>query len=124
VHELSITQNILNIVNEHAQRAGAARVTAIHLTVGELTGFVDDSLQFYFDMLSQGTQAEGATLNIIRIPAMVRCRSCGFEFHLEGHQWMCPECQAVGGHVLRGREFQVDSIEVVQGASSPPGGTE
>ena len=115
MHELSITQNILNIVNEHAQRAGASRVTAINLTVGELTGFVDDSLHFYFDMLSAGTLAEGATLKINRIPAMVRCRSCGREFHLEGYQWTCPQCQTVGGEVLRGREFQVESIEVVQG---------
>ena len=123
MHELSITQSILNIVNEHAQRAGAASVTAIHLTVGELTGFIDDSLQFYFEMLSPGTPAEGATLNIIRVPAVVRCRSCGFEFHLEGLQWTCPRCQTIGGDVLRGREFQVDSIEVVQETLSPPGGT-
>ena len=115
MHELSITQSILNIVNEHAQRAGAAKVTTINLTVGELTGFVDDSLQFYFEMLSPGTLAEGARLNITRVPATVRCRACGSEFHLEGLQWTCPQCQAIGGDVLRGREFQVESIEVVQG---------
>lgn len=123
MHELSITQSILNIVNEHAQRAGAAKVTAIHLIVGELTGFVDDSLHFYFEMLSPGTLAEGAKLDIRRVPATVQCRACGFEFHLEGYQWICPRCQAVGGSVLRGREFQVDSIEIVQAASVPDGGT-
>ena len=112
MHELSITQNILNIVTEHAKRANAQKVTVIHLVVGQLTGFIDDSIQFYFDLLSPGSMAEGARLDIERIPAEVRCRSCGKVFALEGYKWTCPKCAAVGGEVLRGREFQVESIEV------------
>jgi hydrogenase nickel incorporation protein HypA/HybF len=112
MHELSITQNVLNIVTKHAQTAGAHRVTAIHLTVGELTGFVDDSIQFYFDMLSPGTLAEGATLVIQRVPARLRCRACGEEFGLHEGSWLCPQCSATGGTVLQGRELQVESIEV------------
>ena len=69
MHELSITQSVLSIVTEHAERADAGKVTAINLVVGELTGFVDDSIQFYFDMLSPGTLAEGARLSIRRDPA-------------------------------------------------------
>jgi hydrogenase nickel incorporation protein HypA/HybF len=121
MHELSITQNILNIVGDYAGRAVAQKVTVIHLVVGELTGFVDDSIQFYFDMLSPGTMAEGARLEIQRIPAEVRCRSCGAIFALEGYKWTCPLCGEVGGDVQRGREFRIDSIEVVQGADLTPG---
>ena len=113
MHELSITQNILNIVIEHARRAEAQKVTAINLVVGELTGFVDDSIQFYFDMLSPETIATGAKLNIHRIPAEIRCRACGEVFALEGHKWACPKCSAPGGEILCGREFSIDSIEVV-----------
>ena len=112
MHELSITQNVLNIVVKHAQAAEAHRVTAIHLVVGQLTGFVDDSVQFYFDMLSPGTLAEGAKLVIQRVPAKLRCRACGEEFGLHDGSWLCPRCSAVGGTVLQGREFQVESIEV------------
>jgi hydrogenase nickel incorporation protein HypA/HybF len=112
MHELSITQSVLNIVEEHAERAGAQRVTAINLVVGELTGFVDDSIQFYFDMLSPGTIAESAKLAIRRVPAQIRCRSCDEEFALQDFDWVCPKCSAVGGDVLRGREFMVESIEV------------
>lgn len=113
MHELSITQNILNIVIEHAKRAGAHKVTAINLVVGELTGFVDESLQFYFDMLSPETIAAGATLAIRRIPAEVRCRVCGEVFALQGYKWACPSCSALGGEILCGREFSIDSIEVM-----------
>ncbi len=112
MHELSITQSVLNIVTEHAERAGAKRVTAINLVVGELTGFVDDSIQFYFDMLSPDTLAEGAQLNIRRVPARMRCRACGAEHVPQGLNWLCPECQAIGGEIISGREFSVESIEV------------
>ena len=112
MHELSITQNILDIVTEHAQRASARKVTAINLVVGDLTGFVDDSIQFYFDMLSPETLAAGARLVIRRFPARVRCRACGEEFGPKDLNWACPSCSALGGEVLAGREFTVESIEV------------
>jgi hydrogenase nickel incorporation protein HypA/HybF len=112
MHELSITQSVLDIVTEHGHRAGAERVTAINLVVGELTGFVDDSIQFYFDILSPGTLADGARLVIRRVPARIRCRACGAEFVLGDASWICPSCSAVGGDVLDGREFLVESIEV------------
>ena len=112
MHELSITRNVLDIVIEHARGARAQRVTAINLVVGDLTGFVDDSIQFYFDMLSPDTLAEGARLAIQRITARVRCRGCGEEFTPSGFNWACPECFAIGGDILCGREFMVQSIEV------------
>ncbi len=113
MHELSITQNILNIVIEHAKRAGAQKVTTINLVIGELTGFVDDSIQFYFDMLSPETLAVGAKLVIRRVPAQVRCRACGEVFALQGHKWVCPKCSALGGEIVSGREFSIESIEVL-----------
>jgi len=112
MHELSITQNILAIVIEHAKRAGARRVTTINLVVGDLTGFVDDSIQFYFDILSPDTPAAGAQLTIQRIPPQVRCRACGQEFAPQNSNWACPQCSAIGGDILQGREFLVESIEV------------
>jgi hydrogenase nickel incorporation protein HypA/HybF len=103
---------VLNVVLEHAQRAGARRIIAIHLVIGELTGFVDDSIQFYFDMLSPDTIAAGAKLAIRRIPARLRCRACGEEFTLKDSNWLCPKCSAVGGDILQGREFLIESIEI------------
>jgi len=84
----------------------------INLVVGERTGFVDESIQFYFDMLSPETVAAGAQLVIRRIAACVRCRTCGQEFEPEGLNWTCPRCASLGGEVMSGREFQVESIEI------------
>ncbi|MGC9394234.1 MAG: hydrogenase maturation nickel metallochaperone HypA [Anaerolineae bacterium] len=112
MHELPVTEDILRIVTAHAQKAGAQHVTRINLVIGELTSFIDDSIQFYFGMLSPGTPAEGATLHFERIKTRFRCRKCGQEFEPEGRNWICPECGTLGGDVIAGKEFYVESIEV------------
>lgn len=112
MHELAITEDILHIAVEHAEQAEAKRLTDIHITIGDLSSVVDDSVQFYFDFLSPGTLAEGAQLHFKRIRTRLRCRNCGQEFEPRGMDWRCPGCQALGGDVIAGKEFFVESIEV------------
>jgi hydrogenase nickel incorporation protein HypA/HybF len=113
MHELSVTQSILDIVARHGQQAGARRVKAVNLVIGDLTGFIDDSIQFYFDFLSKDTLAEGAQLEFLRIAPQVRCRQCGAEFAPpDSRLWACPDCEALGGDVIAGKEFYVASIEI------------
>jgi len=113
MHELPVTQSILEIALRHAQKGGAKRILAINLTIGDLTGFVDDSIQFYFDYLSKETAADGARLTIERIPARARCHQCGAEYAPpDSRIWTCPQCEALGGEVIAGKEFYVASIEV------------
>ena len=119
MHELSVTQAILQVVLDHAQKAGAGRIQRINLVVGELSGIVGDSVQFYFDFISRGTPAEGAELAFRREPARFRCQACGHEYEpagLEGAPpglpWACPNCGEMRPEVIGGRELQVESIEV------------
>jgi len=112
VHELAVTQSMLNLALEHAEQAGARHITVINLVIGQMSSIVDDCVQFYFDFVSKGTIAEGAVLSFERVASCLRCRSCGEEFVLDGHDWACPACGALGGEVIAGREFYMDSIEV------------
>lgn len=113
MHELAVTENILQIAAREAAQHGAQRITAIYLAVGELTGYMPDSIQFYFDLLSLDTAAAGATLHVRRVPTRARCRNCQGEFSPElGSLWHCPTCGALGGDVVGGRELLVESIEV------------
>ena len=112
MHELAITEEILRIALEHAERADARRITGIRIVVGDLSTVVDDSVQFYFDFLSPGTIAEGAQLHFHRLAARFRCRQCGCEFEPHDMDWRCPHCQSLGGEVIAGREFYLDSMEV------------
>ncbi len=112
MHEMAITEGMLSVVLEYAEKAGAQRVTGINLCVGEMSGLVDDSIQFYFDFLSQGTLAEKARLTFTRIPIRFRCRNCGAEFEPAEREWTCPDCGSTGGEILAGQEMRVESIEV------------
>ena len=113
MHELSVTQSILNIAVEAANGAGSKRVTAIDVLVGELTGFVTDSIQFYFDLLSKDTVAEGALLRFRREPASATCSACGHVFHPEAPFLpLCSACGSPGARLSGGRELRVESIEV------------
>lgn len=115
MHEMAVTQSILDIAVKHAKQAGASRITGINLIIGELSGIVDESVQFYFDFLSRDTMAEGARLAFDRRPAVYRCRECETTYHPNGYDWVCPACDALAFEVLSGREFQIESIEVDNG---------
>jgi hydrogenase nickel incorporation protein HypA/HybF len=112
MHELGVTQNILQIAIEHGQKAGAKKIRAINLVIGGLSGIIDESVQFYFDFVSKETMAEGAKLIFKKVPVRFRCRSCGKEFDFQGEQWTCPDCGSSGPEIVTGREFYLESIEV------------
>jgi hydrogenase nickel incorporation protein HypA/HybF len=74
MHELSVTESILDIATKHGQQAGATRVTDIHLVIGQLASIVDDSVQFYWDIISQDSICAAAKLHFKRIPALLECQ--------------------------------------------------
>ena len=112
MHELPVTRSILEIVEQSAAQANASHITRIDLVVGAWSGLVDDSIQFYFDILSEGTRAERAVLCFQHMPARFRCRTCKTEFAPADDDWRCPQCSGLGGELMAGREFYVASIEV------------
>jgi hydrogenase nickel incorporation protein HypA/HybF len=112
MHELSVTEQLLGIVLDHARQAKAERVIRVNLVIGELTSFAGESIQFYFDMLSKETEAGKAFLSISHVPAKARCQQCKKEFHPTGMDWACPGCGGPIEEVMAGREFYVESIEV------------
>jgi len=119
MHELGVTQSMLQIALDHTQKAEAKRILRIYLRVGDLSSIVGESVQFYFDFISRGTPAEGAQLVFQRVPARFRCQACGTEYEpqagdetLPGSTWACPSCGEVRPEVIGGRELLVESIEV------------
>ncbi len=112
MHELSITQGILSIALEQAEAVQAKKLTKINLTIGELSGIVDECVEFYFELLSKDTIAAGASLCFDRAPIKLRCRNCNTTFSPDNLEWVCPNCQEQQIEIISGRECYVSSIEV------------
>jgi hydrogenase nickel incorporation protein HypA/HybF len=112
MHEFTITQTILSIVLQKAREVQAGKITRIDLQVGRLTGFIPESIQLQFAILSKGTAAEGANLTFRQPPARVHCRKCNIEFSSESFDLACPDCHTLEIDVLCGQELWVDSMDV------------
>lgn len=109
MHELSITESMMQVALDQCEGRKITRITAV---IGRLAGIVEDCVQFYFDEMSKGTLAEGAILELDMRTALARCNDCGREFELEELQWSCPGCGGASLELIRGKELYVDSIEV------------
>jgi hydrogenase nickel incorporation protein HypA/HybF len=120
MHELSVTQSLLEIALRHGREAGAERVTDLYLVIGQWSSIVDDSVQFYWDLVAQGTPAEGARLHFERIPARAACGDCGCEFAPGGGSLLCPDCGSSRLRVLTGDQFQLESIAIEPAARTGP----
>ena len=112
MHELSVTESVLEIACKHAEKAQAKKVTDIYLVIGKLSSIVDDSVQFYWDFISKGTLCEEATLHFKRIPAELVCLDCGNKYVLDDELTPCPQCGSARIRVVSGDEFNLESIEV------------
>jgi hydrogenase nickel incorporation protein HypA/HybF len=119
MHELVVTESILEITLRHAKKAGDIRVTDLFLVIGELSSVIDDSVQFYWDFVSEGTVAEGAKLHFRRVPAEFACQACGNKYRLTDNL-TCPKCESNDIRIVAGREFSLEAIEVSDNVAESP----
>ncbi len=114
MHELPVTQSILDIVLKHARMNRVRRVHAINLAIGEMSDLEDEWIQKYFDYISKGTLAQGARLVIERIPVVFRCNACGRESGVETGRmkdFACPGCGGKELTLVSGREYYIKDME-------------
>ena len=112
MHELAVTESMLEIALRHAKEHNARRITDIHLVLGQWSSMVDDSIQFYWDIISNGTIAKGASLHFRRVPVLLTCQDCGKEYQPASEEFACPECGGTHAKVKTGEEFHLEAIEV------------
>src|SRR4030042_5557556 len=112
MHELSVTESILEIALRHAKTTNTRRITNLYLVIGQLASIVDDSVQFYWDIVSKDTIPAGATLHFKRLPAKLTCLDCNHQYVLETHGFSCPNCQSDHVKVISGDEFYMEAIDI------------
>jgi len=112
LHELGITQNLVEIAANTARANGAARVLSVSVTIGELAGVIPEAVEFAFDVVTRGTLLEGAKLVIQRIPGRGRCAACGTESPIDQYTFSCPVCDAPALDRLQGDELKITELEI------------
>ncbi|MEG1657651.1 MAG: hydrogenase maturation nickel metallochaperone HypA [Oscillibacter sp.] len=112
MHEIAITQSILNIALTAAREQGASRIRVIRLDVGAFSGIVPECVEMYLNVLAEGTIAQAAKIEFRRMPVRISCCDCGQEGEITEKKLECPHCGSLRLKRLSGRECTVESLEV------------
>jgi hydrogenase nickel incorporation protein HypA/HybF len=113
MHEMAIVQSIMDILEQQARLHDAKKVVRVNLEFGALTGVMPSAVDFAFEILSKGTVAEGAVVDIKVIPIKIYCFECAKERILETYDPFCPVCSSAAVKILEGRdEMRIASLEV------------
>ena len=108
MHELAITEGVVAAVTE---KLPGTKITCVRLEIGALSGVVADSVRFCFDLVTEGTDLEGAALEIEQPAANCQCRGCGAEFEPANPIVLCP-CGSADVAVLSGADLRILSVRV------------
>ncbi len=119
MHEVSIAMSLVEALTERAKAEKVDKITTVHVRIGAMAGVVKDSLNFAWDLTTQGTIAEGARLVIEDVPLVVFCPQCDTPKTIQGHPILaCPECGTPTPTIVRGRELQLIAMEVSDAAAT------
>lgn len=116
MHELSLAQGIVDIVQQYVPAGQAAAVTSVKVRVGRLSTVVPASLAFCFETIVAGTPLGGASLDIEQVPTACECTACRQPFETDTLEFVCPSCGSDRVRVIRGHDIQVVHFEM----SEPP----
>lgn len=112
MHELSIALSILDIAEEEAGDR-VARVAAVHLKLGRLSGIVKEALLSAYDMAREGTALWQAELVIEEIPLVIHCSACAADQTLASlSELRCPVCGHLSHDIVRGNELEISALEI------------
>lgn len=114
MHELSLAQNIIEIIQQSVPHAHHRDVRSVCVRVGAFTNVLADSLVFCFEALRPDAGMDEAQLEIVHVPARVTCQRCDTTEVLDELLPLCPQCGSRSVTVIEGNELLVTSIEIVE----------
>lgn len=112
MHEMALAESVVEIVERQARAAEAGRITVVWLEIGALSHVMPEAMRFSFAAVSQGSLAEGARLEIERVPGKAWCHECGREIEIAALGEACPQCGGYKVQVTGGQEMRVKEMEV------------
>lgn len=112
MHEMSIAQSLIDIVRDEMGKHGVTVLKSVRIQIGQLSAIVPDSLSFCFNIMTSGTDLEGAELMMEIIPLRGVCKTCKVEFEIKDYAFECPECGSPKIDTISGQELSILDMEV------------
>jgi hydrogenase nickel incorporation protein HypA/HybF len=112
MHEMSIAQSLIDIIKEEMEKHDAKILRAVHLNVGQMTAIVPEALSFCFEVITSGTELEGARLIMDIIPLKGYCPGCQTEFEIRDYTFLCPYCESSKIQTIGGQDLSIVEMEV------------
>lgn len=112
MHELSVAQEIIGIINQYVPNPKPNSIKSVKVRVGKLSNILTDSLSFCFEAITSETPLNGARLEIIETPVKISCISCNEDSEIEPPVFACPICGNNQIKIVSGTELRVDEIEL------------
>lgn len=112
MHEMSLAESMLQLIEEQAAVQGFRRVKTVWLEIGELAAVEPEALRFCFDAVTRGTLVQDARLEILARAGRGRCRQCAALVPMATLFAACPHCGGYGLEVVGGTEMRVKELEV------------
>jgi len=111
MHEIAIVSSLFEIINRKVEEHAIESISRVCLKVGEMAAVEPMTLTACFEMLAEGTPAQGAELAIETLPVMARCIPCAILFRVIQHQFRCPACRGDTVELVSGKELYIDNLE-------------
>ena len=112
MHEMSIAQSLIDIIRQEMTKHNVTVLKSVRLNIGQLTAIVPDSLSFCFDVITSGTDLEGAKLIMDVIPLKGKCNECGETFLIQDYAFECPHCSSTAIQTISGQDLSIVEMEV------------
>ncbi len=112
MHEMALAENVLDLIRDYLLTEGGQRVKTVRLEIGKLSAVEPEAMRFCFDVVAQGTLADGAVLDIIEQEGVAWCSDCKLKVPIAARYDPCPACGGFHLQVMEGLSMRVKELEI------------
>ncbi len=112
MHELGITQSIVEIAEKTARDQKAEKVLSVTIEIGELSGVIPDAVEFCYEACTQESLLAGSRLVINYIPGLGKCNDCQADVKMDNMTFNCSSCGSYSLQRIQGEELNIKEVEI------------
>ncbi|MFK5984983.1 MAG: hydrogenase maturation nickel metallochaperone HypA [Pseudomonadota bacterium] len=112
MHEMSLCEGVLQVLEDNAKSQGFKRVIAVWLEIGGLSGVEPEAMRFCFDAVTRDTLADHAILEILEVSGEAWCMICAKNIKVQQRFDKCPDCGSYQLQVTGGDHMRIKQLEV------------